>query len=420
MPARARAWLVPPAIAGATWFALVALDVALPPRLTAITAVAAVVTAALTWRDGAPAHVAAASWTVATVAVAASAPGWWLVAALAAWVVAAASVTVAGELRGVGVGGLFRTVAASRGFDATGPAAAPVLLLGGIVGTLIAGLDASGVIERDLPAAALAFGVLGLMEAVSTRAFPRRTPLREVVAVAAYCAALVAMSASAQEPAASACGGRARDRDRGRDHARRSVDTRRMGRVGRLVRARRARGRGVRCRDPGSAADRRRVGDHPRGRRPVPRRRPGRPSCGGHAPGPRRAVACARAVRRPRAARGVGRVALGVGRPDRRRGVRGGARDRGRRRGAASGGPHHRQLPLPDGRCRRDHAARSDGGALGRGGVGGSAADRGRGRCISSRGTSRPSPAGTCRRRWSQPAPFPSRSCLPRWSTRSS
>ena len=204
VPARVRAWLVPPAIAGAMWFALVALDVAVAPRLMAVTAVAVLVTAVLTWRDGTPAHVAAASWTIATVAVAVSEPGWWLFAALAVWVGAAASVTVAGERRGVGVGGLFGSLAFSQGVDAAGPAVAPVLLLGGIAGTLLAGLDASGSIERDLPAAAVAFGVLGLVEAAGTRAFPRRTPLREVVAVAAYGAVLVAMSASAQNAGPSA------------------------------------------------------------------------------------------------------------------------------------------------------------------------------------------------------------------------
>ena len=120
--APARAWAVVPAVASSAWFALAAADVEPAPSRAAIAIAAAAVAGVLTWRDGAPAHVATAAWAVGAFTVGASEPGWWLVAVGAIWVLATASVTVAGELRGVGVSGLLRRLAIEQQVEALGPA----------------------------------------------------------------------------------------------------------------------------------------------------------------------------------------------------------------------------------------------------------------------------------------------------------
>jgi hypothetical protein len=208
MPIAARAWMVVPTLAWVAWLALDAAGAPIESRAASVAIGAASLTAVATWRKGIAEHVAAAAAIVAGLAFAAIPAGWLRFDVLCVLVAAVGSVTVAGELRGVGVTDLLVRAGAPTGAGEIGRIVPPALLLAGLAGLCLVASDVSGLLTDRPEIVGVLLTGLALAEAGTTWLIRRRSPLRSVVAIGSFVVAIAGtvMAAAEQRPAAVALG----------------------------------------------------------------------------------------------------------------------------------------------------------------------------------------------------------------------
>ena len=204
MPVAARAWIVVPTLAWTAWLALDAAGLSVDTIAASVAIAAALLTAVATWRKGVAEHVAAAAVIVSGLAFAAIPGGWLRFDVLCVLVAALGSITVAGELREVGVTDLLVRAGASTRTGALGRIVPPALFLAGLAGLCLVASDASGLlVDRPAVVGVILTG-LAVAEAGATWLFRRRSPLRGVVAIGAFALAIAGAVMAAAEPRPSA------------------------------------------------------------------------------------------------------------------------------------------------------------------------------------------------------------------------
>jgi hypothetical protein len=204
MPVAARAWIVVPTLAWTAWLALDAAGVPIDSRAASVAIAAALLTAVVTWRKGVAEHVAAAAVIVSGLAFAAVPGGWLRFNVLCVLVGAVGSVTVAGELREVGVTDLLVRVGAPTGTGGLGRIVPPALLLAGLAGLCLVASDVSGLLNDRPEIVSVLLTGLALAEAGATWLVRRRSPLRSVVAIGSFALAIAGAVMAAGEPRPSA------------------------------------------------------------------------------------------------------------------------------------------------------------------------------------------------------------------------
>lgn len=204
MPAPVRVWTVVPI---GSWASLLALDASGLPAETAIVvvAVAASALAAVTsWRSGIAEHVAAAAGVVAVASLQGIPGGWQQVGALAAIAAAAGSITIAGEVRGIGVADLLLRVGQANGVRDLGRLVPASIFLVALAGLCVSAANAMGILSRSPEEVGVLLSALALAEAGTTWLVRTRTPLTSVIGIGASILALAGAVVAAPAPSASA------------------------------------------------------------------------------------------------------------------------------------------------------------------------------------------------------------------------